>query len=78
MKKSIQLSDFRFQFAGYGHYAVTYTSPVTGKSWRVTTNNMPLVDATKNADEPKKIDLNELKNLCKGEHCETFKAAKTF
>ena len=65
MKNSIKLSDFSFQFSGYGHYKVTYTSPVTGKSWTTTTNNMPLIDATKNADEPKKVDLNELKNVCK-------------
>ena len=65
MKNSIKLSDFSFQFSGYGHYKVTYTSPVTGKSWTKTTNNMPLIDATKNADEPKKVDLNKLKNVCK-------------
>lgn len=65
MKNSIKLSDFSFQFSGCGHYKVTYTSPVTGKSWTATTNNMPLIDATKNADDPKKVDLNELKNVCK-------------
>ena len=67
MKKSINLSDFRFEFSGYGHYKVTYTSPVTGKSWTKTCNNMPLIDATKNADEPKKKDLNTLKDFCKSE-----------
>jgi hypothetical protein len=66
MKNSIKLSDFRFQFAGHGHYKVTYTSPITGKSWSATTSNMPLIDDTKNADNPTKIRLNELKNLCKG------------
>lgn len=65
MKTSISISDFHFSFAGYGHYRVTYTSPVTGKSWTCTTNNMPLIDATKNADEPKKVDLNQLKRMCK-------------
>ena len=60
-----QLSDFTFVPAGYGHYKVTYTSPVTGKEWTRTTNNMPLIDATKNADEPKREDLEELKRLLK-------------
>ena len=65
MKTSINISDFSFSFSGYGHYTVTYTSPVTGKKWSKTTNNMPLIDATKNADEPKKYDLESLKYMCK-------------
>ena len=65
MKNSIQLSDFNFQFAGYGHYKVTFTSPVTGKTWTKTTSDMTLIDATKNADEPKKKDLVSLKRFCK-------------
>lgn len=63
MKTTIH--DFYFQFAGYGHYKVTYTSPVTGKQWSVTTSDMSLIDATKNADEPKRKDLEYLKRLCK-------------
>lgn len=65
MKTTIRLSDFNFQFTGYGHYKVTYTSPVTGKSWTKTTSDMPLIDATKNAYTPKKYDLITLKKLCK-------------
>lgn len=65
MKTTISISDFSFQFAGYGHYKVTYTSPVTGKNWTATTNNMPLIDDTKNADEPKKKDLEILKRVVK-------------
>ena len=60
-----EITDFTFITAGYGHYKVTYTSPVTGKQWTKTTNNMPLIDATKNADEPRRKDLNELKRLLK-------------
>lgn len=56
---------FDFQFSGYGHYKVTYTSPVTGKKWSTVMNNMPLIDATKNCDSPLKKDLNTLKDLCK-------------
>ena len=65
MKNSIKLSDFNFHFSGYGHYRVTYTSPLTGKKWTKTTTNMTLIDATKNADQPKKAYLNELKRMCK-------------
>ena len=65
MTQLIQLSDFNFQFAGYGHYKVTYTSPVTLKSFTITTNNMCIIDETKNSDEPKKLDLLELKRICK-------------
>lgn len=61
----ISISDFSFSFAGYGHYKVTYTSPVTGKKWSTITNNMPLIDATKNSEKPKKVDLIRLKNTCK-------------
>lgn len=61
----MRLSDFTFRFAGHGHYKVTYTSPVTRKEFSAITCNMPLIDATKNADEPKIKDLKELKQVCK-------------
>ena len=61
----ISISDFSFSLSGYGHYRVTYTSPITGKSWSTVTSNMPLIDATKNADEPKRCDLESLKYLVK-------------
>lgn len=63
--KNLKVSDFDFEFKGYGYYKVTYTSPVTGKQFTVTTNDMMLIDDTKNADCPKKKDLVELKKLCK-------------
>ncbi len=65
MRAKTTISNFRFEFAGYGHYKVIYTSPVTGKQWTATTNDMPLIDATKNADEPKRRDLETLKRVCK-------------
>ena len=61
----ISISDFFFFFSGHGHYRVTYTSPITGKSWQTVTSNMPLIDATKNAAEPKRCDLESLKYLVK-------------
>lgn len=66
MKKTISIYDFDFEFAGYGHYKVTYTSPVTLKKWTATTNDMTIIDATKNEDEPKVKDLEMLKRICKG------------
>ena len=60
------LQNFDFRPAGHGHYKVTYTSPKTGKQWSTVTDNMPLIDSTKNADErPKQADLNSLKRICK-------------
>lgn len=51
---NIQKSDFYFKFAGYGHYEVTYVSPATNKKFKTITHNMPLIDLTKNSDNPKK------------------------
>jgi len=59
------ITDFEFTFSGYGHYKVTYTSPVTGKNWKITTSDMQLIDVTKNADYPKRCDLEDLKRICK-------------
>lgn len=68
MKRKTTIYDFYFSPSGYGHYKVTYTSPVTGKQWTVITDDMILIDATKNADEPKKKDLERLKRLCKNKY----------
>lgn len=65
MKPSIKLSHFDFQFSGYGHYKVTYTSPATGKRWAKVINDMPIIDATKNEPSPKVKDLETLKRICK-------------
>lgn len=65
MKTNIQLSDFNFRPSGYGHYRVTYTSPANGKQWSTTVSDMTLIDATRNADEPKRKDLERLKRMCK-------------
>jgi hypothetical protein len=65
MKSSIQLTNFRFTFAGFGHYKVSYQSPKTGKIWSKTITNMMLIDHTKNAEEPTKKALNDLKRQVK-------------
>lgn len=65
MRTKTNLSDFRFELAGYGHYKVTYTSPTTGKQWSRTVDDMSMTDDTKNADEPKRKDLDRLKQFIK-------------
>lgn len=65
MTTKISRSDFTFTFSGYGCYEVTYTSPVTGKQWTNTTNDMSLIDATKNEASPKLKNLEILKRFCK-------------
>lgn len=64
-REKIRIGHFRFKFTGYGHYRVTYTSPVTGKEWSHTTTDMQLIDATKNEDDPKRKDLETLRRICK-------------
>lgn len=61
----ISISDFRFKFSGHGHYEVTYISPVTYKEWKKVLDCMPLIDATKNSDDPKVKDLEMLKYIIK-------------
>lgn len=64
-KKSITKSDFQFQFSGYGHYKVTYQSPITLKMWSKKINDMGIIDLIKNEDSPKKVNLISLKNIVK-------------
>ena len=42
---NISRYDFQFEFAGYGHYKVTYISPVTNKKWTRTISDMTIIDA---------------------------------
>jgi hypothetical protein len=58
-------ADFQFFFSGHGHYKVIYTSPTTSKKWAKVTNDMQLIDATKNEENPKQKDLEYLKFICK-------------
>lgn len=61
----LTLRDFTFDYVCPGHYYVTYTSPLTGKRWANIVADMALIDATKNADNPKKKDLTTLKRYVK-------------
>lgn len=67
MKKS-EITDFSFKFVCYGHYKVTYTSPKTGKQWSKLITDMGIIDATKNAEYPKRKDLDLLKQMVKREY----------
>ena len=64
-ERKIRISDFTFKLAGYGQYDVTFRSENTHKQWMAHCVDMRLIDATKNADEPKIKDLNDLKYFCK-------------
>lgn len=68
METKVNLTDFSFLPSGHGHYKVTYKSPKTGRQWQRVTNDMQLIDATKNAENPKKKDLQILKNVCKNNY----------
>ena len=65
MKAKIKKTDFRFRPYGYGHYYVTYISPKTNKEWTCYTDDMPLIDCTRNTEEPEQGNLKYLKNICK-------------
>ena len=65
MANKISKTDFTFIPAGYGHYKVTYTSPVTGKKWTTTTNKMCLTDKVLHQEYPLVKDMEELKRECK-------------
>jgi len=58
-------SDFTFLSAGHGHYRVSYTSTVTGKTWTRVISDMELIDATKNAENPRVNRLEDLKRTVK-------------
>lgn len=60
----LSISNFRFTPQGYGHYEVIYTT-ATGREYGCITTDMPLIDATKNSDDPKQTDLKQLARLCR-------------
>jgi len=62
--RHIQLPEFTFVFAGHGLYKVLYTDP-RGTVWIAYVNDMTIIDATKNADEPKQKDLHQLLRICR-------------
>lgn len=75
MKTKLKLTDFTFVPSGYGHFNVYFTCPDTGGYYRGYTNDMPLIDKTKNADRPKIKDLERLRYICV-ENGKLFKPVK--
>lgn len=63
--KRLSITDFQFKQTYYGRYEVTYTSPKIGKQWKTSITDMKLIDATKNAEEPRQFDLRRLLYLVK-------------
>lgn len=63
--KANDLSGFSFQFAGNGHYRVSYTTPQRGDYWVAVINDMTIIDATKNAEWAKRRDIEHLRDLVK-------------
>lgn len=60
-----ELKDFSKKISSYGHYKVTYTSPITGKQWSRIINNSTLLDSVFETESPKRKDLEQLKRLVK-------------
>lgn len=65
IRRRISIEDFRFKPTGFGRYAVTYTSPKTGKWWVTSITDMELIDATKNSPYPTLKALDTLKDRIK-------------
>ena len=61
----ISKTDFTFLPSGFGHYKVTYESPVTHKKWTAIIDIMEWVDKVHHDESPKVKDMNELKWIVK-------------
>lgn len=55
--KANDLSMFEFEFAGYGHYKVTYRTPKRGDYYVATIEDMQLIGDTYQADCAKAKDI---------------------
>lgn len=53
------ITKLTFKIIGYGHYRVTYTT-LRGDYYVATITDMTLIDATKNAENPKSKDIKNL------------------
>ena len=66
--KNNPLRGFSFKFKSYGRYRVTYESDfdlMKGRYYVNDITDMTLIDATKNADFPKREDIDQLRRLVK-------------
>ena len=60
--------DFGFARLSGGAWSVTYTSPVTGKSWSTLADSpetLRLVEAVRIPDSPRIVMMRQLRALCK-------------
>lgn len=66
----LDYSNFEFERAGYGAYRVKYTTPRRGDYWVARVEYMPVIDDTKNADEPTQAAWQRLRShvQCHGSH----------
>lgn len=67
MRTHVEKSDFRFIPSGFGVYKVYYTSPRTGKTWRMLLTDMFWIDTIQNEDYPRKFLLYQLMRKVKRE-----------
>lgn len=66
--KNYPLAGFTFRPAGFGAYLVTYESDYDrkmGRYWQNRIEDMTVIDATRNADEPKRKDVDTLRRMVK-------------
>ena len=61
----ISVTDFHFVPEGYGHFRVKFTSRHTRYCWVALVDDMRLIDATYQAETPKRADLVRLKEYIK-------------
>ena len=63
------LSQFTFSFRGKGAYMVSYTTPSRGDYWVAYVTDMPLIDATKNAEYATTTAIRQLRMLVRRTGC---------
>jgi len=59
------IRDFKFKLFRFGYFKVTYTNPANNKEFSHLTNNMQLINNTKNCELPLQNELECLKRMCK-------------
>lgn len=66
MKRTINTTDFKREIAGHGFFRISYTSPITNKTWTRVAPVYVWEDVMEREDkEPTKAQLNALKNYIK-------------
>lgn len=63
--KANDLHNFSFEYAGSGCVKVTYSTDNRGDYWITYINEMPIIDATKNAEWAKTKDIEHLRDMVK-------------